>query len=90
MARSRSTFGKMQREQEKRSRARAKQEKRLARRDEDQDEDQPEEGSVTTAEDQASILEALARLHEDLAEGRIPLEIFEARQEELRSSIRID
>ena len=87
MARSRSTFGKMQREQEKRSRARAKQEKRLARRDE---EDQPEEGSVTTAEDQASILEALAQLHEDLAEGRIPLEIFEARQEELRSSIRID
>jgi len=77
----------MQREQEKRSRARAKQEKRLARRDE---EDQPEEGSVTTAEDQASILEALAQLHEDLAEGRIPLEIFEARQEELRSSIRID
>ena len=87
MARSRSTFGKMQREQEKRSRARAKQEKRLARRDEDQPE---EEGAVTTAEDQASILEALARLHEDLAEGRIPLEIFEARQEELRSSIRID
>ena len=86
MARSRSTFGKMQREQEKRSRARAKQEKRLARRDEDQ----PEEGAVTTAEDQASILEALAQLHEDLAEGRIPLEIFEARQEELRSSIRID
>jgi hypothetical protein len=77
----------MQREQEKRSRARAKQEKRLARRDEDQPE---EEGSVTTAEDQASILEALAQLHEDLAEGRIPLEIFEARQEELRSSIRID
>ncbi len=87
MARSCSTFGKMQREQEKRSRARAKQEKRLARRDE---EDQPEEGSVTTAEDQASILEALAQLHEDLAEERIPLEIFEARQEELRSSIRID
>jgi len=86
MARSRSTFGKMQREQEKRSRARAKQEKRLAKRDEDQ----PEDGAVTTAEDQASILEALARLHEDLAEGRVSLEIFEARQEELRSSIRVD
>jgi hypothetical protein len=87
MARSRSTFGKMQREQEKRSRARAKQEKRLAKRDE---EDGPEEGAVTTAEDQASILEALAQLHEDLAEGRVSLEIFEAKQEELRSSIRID
>ena len=87
MARSRSTFGKMQREQEKRSRARAKQEKRLAKKDEDQPE---EEGAVTTAEDQASILDALAQLHEDLAEGRVSLEIFEAKQEELRSSIRID
>ena len=86
MARSRSTFGKMQREQEKRSRARAKQEKRLAKRDEDE----PEEGAVTTAEDQASILDALAQLHEDLAEGRVSLEIFEAKQEELRNSIRID
>lgn len=86
MARSRSTFGKMQREQEKRSRARAKQEKRLAKRDEDE----PEEGAVTTEEDQASILDALAQLHEDLAEGRVSLEIFEVKQEELRSSIRID
>jgi hypothetical protein len=86
MARSRSTFGKMQREQEKRSRAKAKQEKRLAKRDEEE----PEEGAVTTAEDQASILDALAQLHEDLAEGRVSLEIFEAKQEELRSSIRID
>jgi hypothetical protein len=76
----------MQREQEKRSRARAKQEKRLAKRDEDE----PEEGAVTTDEDQASILDALAQLHEDLAEGRVSLEIFEAKQEELRNSIRID
>jgi len=88
MARSRSTFGKMQREQEKRSRAKAKMEKRLARRDEDHAEEEP--SAVTTAEDQASILDALARLHEDLAEGRISLETFELRQEELRSSIRID
>lgn len=88
MARSRSTFGKMQREQEKRSRARAKQEKRLSRREDGPEDD--DETVTTTPEDQASILEALARLHEDLAEGRVSLEIFEARQEELRSSIRID
>jgi len=87
MARSRSTFGKMQREQEKRSRARAKQEKRFAKRDEEPVDD---EGPVAAVEDQASILEALAKLHEDFAEGRIPLEIFEERQEELRSSIRVD
>lgn len=87
MARSRSTFGKMQREQEKRSRARAKQEKRLARRDDERPE---EDGAATTAEDQASILEALAQLHEDLAEGRISFDMFEVKQEELRSSIRVD
>ena len=87
MARSRSTFGKMQREQEKRSRARAKQEKRFAKRDEEPTDD---DAPVTTVEDQASILEALAQLHEDFAEGRIPLETFEERQEELRSSIRVD
>jgi hypothetical protein len=78
----------MQREQEKRSRARAKQEKRLTRREDGPEDD--DETVTTTPEDQASILEALAQLHEDLAEGRVSLEIFEARQEELRSSIRID
>ncbi|MFZ0664501.1 MAG: hypothetical protein WAM97_02015 [Acidimicrobiales bacterium] len=88
MARSRSTFGKMQREQEKRSRARAKQEKRFARKDE-QPEDE-EGGEAVATEDQASILEALARLHEDFAEGRISFDFFEERQEQLRSSIRVD
>jgi hypothetical protein len=86
MARSRSTFGKMQREQEKRSRARAKQEKRFAKR-----EDQPDdEAGPAIVEDQASVLEALAQLHEDFADGRISLDDFEERQEELRSSIRVD
>jgi len=86
MARSRSTFGKMQREQEKRSRARAKQEKRFAKKDEEPDED----AGPIIVEDQASVLEALARLHEDFADGRISLDDFEERQEELRSSIRVD
>ena len=88
MARSRSTFGKMQREQEKRSRARAKQEKRLARKDESGEDEQ--QSAVATVEDQASLLDALARLHDDLAEGRISLDTFDERQEELRNSIRID
>jgi hypothetical protein len=87
MARSRSTFGKMQREQEKRSRAKAKQEKRFAKRDEEPSDD---DGALATVEDQASVLEALARLHEDFADGRVSLETFEERQEELRSSIRVD
>jgi hypothetical protein len=77
----------MQREQEKRSRARAKQEKRFARRE---DEPEGDDGTVTTVEDQAAILEALAQLHEDFADGRISLDDFEERQEELRSSIKVD
>jgi hypothetical protein len=79
----------MQREQEKRSRARAKQEKRFARKDEQPD-SESEDAEMVAAEDQASVLDALARLHEDFAEGRISFDTFEERQEQLRSSIRVD
>ena len=37
-----------------------------------------------------AFLDALAQLHEDLAEGRISLDMFEERQEQLRSNIRVD
>lgn len=84
MARTRSTFGKIQREQEKKTRARVKQERRIARRDE-----QSESGTASSAE-QDAILTELARLRADLAEERISLDAFEARQEELLGSLRID
>jgi hypothetical protein len=79
MAKSRSTFGKMQREQDKRTKAREKQERREARKD--------EEVVVAPAGapvDESKVLLELAKIHEDLAEGRISLEDFEVRQEELR------
>jgi len=37
--------------------------------------------------DQTQLLEQFAALHEDLAEGRISLDDFEIRQEELRAKL---
>jgi hypothetical protein len=88
MARARSTFGKLQRDQAKRDKARAKQEDRLARREE-KAEDSPAAPSGP-AEDQSRLLEQFARLHEDLADGRISLDDFEIRQEELRARLQVD
>ncbi len=89
MARTRSTFGKLQRDQAKRAKAQAKAEDRLARRADRGDEpDQP--AADGPPEDQARLLEQFARLHEDLADGRISLEDFEIRQEELRSRLQVD
>jgi hypothetical protein len=88
MARPRSTFGKLQRDQAKRARTKAKQEDRLARREEKADPDSPQPQRPPV--DQASVLEQFARLHEDMADGRISLEDFETRQEELRSLLHVD
>ena len=79
MAKSRSTFGKMQREQDKRSRAKEKQERREARKSEE-----PVEAPAGAPVDEGKVLLELAKIHEDLAEGRMSLEDFEVRQEELR------
>lgn len=87
MARSRSTFGKLQRDQAKRAKAKAKQEDRLARRE---DRTTTDPAAPRPAEDQSALLEQFARLHDDLADGRISLEDFELRQEDLRSRLRID
>jgi hypothetical protein len=86
MAKSRSTFGKMQREQDKRSRAKAKQERREERKNMEPDED----AGPAVQVDQDKILLELAKIHEDLAEGRLSLEDFEVRQEELRELLMID
>jgi len=89
MARPRSTFGKLQRDQAKRAKQKAKAEDRLARREDRADADlQPSDNGPV--EDQTALLEAFARLHEDLADGRISLEDFEIRQEELRDRLQVD
>jgi len=79
MAKSRSTFGKMQREQDKRNKAREKQERREARKDEE-----APPAPTAAPVDESKVLMELAKIHEDLAEGRLSLEDFEVRQEELR------
>lgn len=85
MAPSRSTVGKLQRDQAKRAKAKAKLEDRLARKSERADSGAPEHPQV--AEDQGKLLEEFARLHEDLEEGRISMDEFEIRQEDLRNRL---
>ena len=87
MARARSTFGKLQRDQAKKDRARAKMDDRQSRREDKAADDLdagPSNGEVV---DQTRLLEQFAALHEDLAEGRISLDDFEIRQEELRAKL---
>jgi len=86
MARPRSTFGKLQRDQAKRAKAKAKAEDRVARREERSEPVAPK----PPAEDQSALLAQFAQLHEDLAEGRISIDDFEIRQEELRSRLQVD
>ena len=88
MARARSTFGKLQRDQAKKDSAKAKMDDRMSRRED------KAAASVRAAEtpnpdevDQTQLLEQFAALHEDLAEGRISLDDFEVRQEELRAKL---
>ena len=88
MARARSTFGKLQRDQAKKDRAKAKMDDRLSRK-EDKAAASEHAASTPSAEevDQTQLLEQFAALHEDLAEGRISLDDFEVRQEELRAKL---
>ena len=87
MARPRTTVGKLQRDQAKREKARAKQEDRLARR---ADRGTSDDSSDAPAEDQEALLAQFARLHEDLADGRISIDDFESRQDDLRRRLRVD
>jgi hypothetical protein len=91
MARARSTFGKLQRDQAKKDRARAKMDDRQSRRD-DKAAGGTEGESTPSGEvvDQTRLLEQFARLHEDLADGRISLDDFEVRQEELRAKMVVE
>jgi hypothetical protein len=91
MARARSTFGKLQRDQAKKDRARAKMDDRQSRR-EDKASDDLDGNGTSNGEvvDQTRLLEQFARLHEDLADGRISLDDFEVRQEELRAKMVVE
>jgi hypothetical protein len=88
VARARSTFGKLQRDQAKKDRAKAKMDDRLARREDKAAAGETSGDSLSADDvDQTQLLEQFAALHEDLAEGRISLDDFELRQEELRAKL---
>jgi hypothetical protein len=88
VARARSTFGKLQRDQAKKDRAKAKMDDRISRK-EDKAAATEQAAPAPSADevDQTHLLEEFAALHEDLAEGRISLDDFEVRQEELRAKL---
>jgi hypothetical protein len=88
MARPRTTVGKLQRDQAKREKAKAKQEDRLARRA-DRDSGAAD-SDHEPAEDQQALLAQFAKLHEDLADGRISIDDFELRQDDLRRRLRVE
>ena len=91
MARARSTFGKLQRDQAKKDRARAKMDDRQSRREDKATDDVGDNGTSNgEVVDQTRLLEQFARLHEDLADGRISLDDFEIRQEELRAKMVVE
>jgi hypothetical protein len=88
VARARSTFGKLQRDQAKKDRAKAKMDDRLSRREEKAAATEDAATAPKADEvDQTQLLEQFAALHEDFAEGRISEEDFEIRQEELRAKL---
>jgi hypothetical protein len=89
VARARSTFGKLQRDQAKKDRAKAKADDRQMRREDKAAAAANASDNTPSAEDvdQTALLEQFAALHEDLAEGRISLDDFEVRQEELRAKL---
>ena len=91
MARARSTFGKLQRDQAKKDRAKAKMDDRISRKEDKAVANEQASPSLSADEvDQTRLLEEFAALHEDLAEGRISLDDFEIRQADLRERLRVD
>ncbi|HEY8526598.1 MAG TPA: hypothetical protein VIL48_16635 [Acidimicrobiales bacterium] len=87
MSRRRTTFGKLQRDRDKQAKAKAKIERRAQRAEEaERSSDQPPPPDV----DQATVLAQLAELHAAFDDGKMDLEAFEARRDELTSLLRID
>ena len=82
MARQRTTFGKLQREREKQAKQQAKQERRaaLARQADDAG---PAPAPLEEAE-QERLIAAFAKLHDDMEAGRLSLDEFEMKRDQLR------
>ena len=88
MSRRRTTFGKLQRDRDKQAKAKAKIERRAARSEESERGD--ESDAPAPEVDQAKVLAQLAELHAAFDDGKLDLDAFEARRDELTSLLRID
>ena len=86
MSRRRTTFGKLQRDRDKQAKAQAKLERKAQRAE--QADEQPDASAPEV--DQAEVLAQLAELHAAFDDGKMGLEDFEARRDELTSQLRVD
>lgn len=87
MSRRRTTFGKLQRDRDKQAKAQAKLERKAQRAEQgDGDQDDAPVADV----DQATVLARLAELHAAFDDGKVGLEDFESRREELTNQLRVD
>jgi hypothetical protein len=86
VSRRRTTFGKLQRDRDKQAKAQAKLERRAQRAE--QSDEQPEAPAPEV--DQAKVLAELAELHAAFDDGKMGLEDFEARRDQLTSQLRVD
>ena len=90
MAKSRATFGKLQRERDKKAKAADKRERRVARPSEAESQATATNGEPSRDYDEGRLLEALAALHQSFESGTMSADEFELRREELTSRIRVD
>lgn len=88
MSRRRTTFGKLQRDRDKQAKAKAKAERRAARAEESRHAGTTDEPGPP--KDQATVLAELAELHAAYDDGKLDLEAFEARRDELTNMLRIE
>jgi hypothetical protein len=86
MARTRTTFGKLQRERDKQEKQKAKRDKRFAKSDET---DEAEDAAPARVADQEQVMASLARLQESLENGQISIEEFETKRDELTALLQI-
>jgi hypothetical protein len=87
VSRRRTTFGKLQRDRDKQAKAQAKLERRAQRAEQS---DEQEADAAAPEVDQAKVLAQLAELHAAFDDGKMGLEDFEARRDELTSQLRVD
>ena len=87
MAKSRSTFGKIQRERAKQEKAAAKRDRRI---NGPEDIGEPEDDAGLPGLSQTAVAEGLARLHEAYENGELSLDDFDAKREELQSRLIVE